>query len=167
MWLLTVISIFTSFEAETIIFRFLRIKESKPLSVFHLISYSQISSAHNSGLFFNTTETRMIACKESLFHYKGQMPKRDKHPHTRYVQSVQFSCSVVSNSLRSHEPQQARHPCPPPTPEVHSNSCPLSPWGHTTISSSVIPFSSHLQSFPASGSFFSNESVLRIRCPKY
>ena len=67
--------------------------------------------------------------------------------------SVQFSCSVVSNSLRSHRLQHTRPPCPSPTPGVYSNSCPLSRWCHPTISSSVIPFSSCLQSFPASGSF--------------
>ena len=67
--------------------------------------------------------------------------------------SVQFSCSVVSDSLRPHESQDASPPCPTPTPGVHPNSCPLSQWCHPTISSSVIPFSSCLQSFPASGSF--------------
>ena len=67
--------------------------------------------------------------------------------------SVQFSHSVRSDSLRSHGPQHIRPPCPSPTPEVYSNSCPLSQWCHPTISSSVIPFSSCLQSFPASGSF--------------
>ena len=69
------------------------------------------------------------------------------------VPSVQFSRSVVSNSLRPHEPQHARPPCPSPTPGVHPNSCPLSQCWHPTISSSVIPFSSCPQSFPASGSF--------------
>ena len=63
----------------------------------------------------------------------------------------QFSHSVVSNSLRPHEPQHARPPCPSPTPGVHPNSCLLSRWCHPTISSSVIPFSSCPQSFPASG----------------
>ena len=67
--------------------------------------------------------------------------------------SVQFSHSVVSDSLRPHEPQHTRPPCPSPTPGVYPNSCPLSQWCHPTISSSVIPFSSHLQSFPATGSF--------------
>ena len=66
------------------------------------------------------------------------------------ISSVQFSRSVVSDSLRSHELQHARPPCPSPTPGVHSNSCPLSQWCHPTVSSSV---SSCLQSFPASGSF--------------
>ena len=67
--------------------------------------------------------------------------------------SVQFSRSVMSDSLRPHELQHARLPCPSPTPGVYSNSCPSSQWCHPTISSSVIPFSSHLQSFPASGPF--------------
>ena len=67
--------------------------------------------------------------------------------------SVQFSCSVVSNSLWPHGLQGARLPCPSPTPGACSDSCPSSQWCHSTISSSVIPFSSCLQSFPASGSF--------------
>ena len=67
--------------------------------------------------------------------------------------SVQFSRSVVSDSLQPHEPQHARPPCPSPTPRIYPNPCPLSRWCHPTILSSVIPFSSHLQSFPASGSF--------------
>ena len=67
--------------------------------------------------------------------------------------SVQFSRSVVSNSLPPYEPQHTRPPRPSPTPRVHPNPCPLSWWCHPTISSSVVPFSSHLQSFPASGSF--------------
>ena len=65
----------------------------------------------------------------------------------------QFSCSVVSNSLWPHESQQARPPCPSPTPRVYSNSCPSSQWCHPAISSSVVPFSSCPQSLPASGSF--------------
>ena len=67
--------------------------------------------------------------------------------------SVQFSRSVLSNSLRPHELQHARPPCPSPTPRVYSNSCPLSRWCHPTISSSVVPFSSCPQSSPESGSF--------------
>ena len=67
--------------------------------------------------------------------------------------SVQFGCSVVSDSLQPHESQHARPPCPSPTPGVYSNSYPSSRWCHPTISSSVIPFSSCPQSFPASGSF--------------
>ena len=80
--------------------------------------------------------------------------------------SVQFSRSVMSNSLRPQGLQHARPPCPSPTPGVYSNSCPLSLWCHPTISSSVVPFSSCLQSFPAIR-LFSNQSVLFIRWPKY
>ena len=67
--------------------------------------------------------------------------------------SVQFSHSVVSDSLRPHEPQHTRFACPSPTPGAYSNSCPSCQSCHPTISSSVVPFSSYLQSFPASGSF--------------
>ena len=67
--------------------------------------------------------------------------------------SVQLSRSVVSNSLQPHEPQHTRPPCPSPTSGVHPNPCPSSQWCHPTISSSVVPFSSCPQSFPASGSF--------------
>ena len=67
--------------------------------------------------------------------------------------SDQFSCSVVSDSLWPHGLQHTRLPCPSPTTGVYSNSCPLSRWCHPTISSSVIPFSACLQSFPASESF--------------
>ena len=75
--------------------------------------------------------------------------------------SVQFSRSVVSNSLRPHELQHARPPCPSPTPGVHPNSCPLSQWCHPAISSSVILFSSFPQSLPASGSFPMNQLFAR------
>ena len=92
----------------------------------------------------------------------------------RKVSSVQFSRSVVSDSLRPHESQHTRPPCPSPTPGVYSNLCPSSQWCHPAISSSVVPFSSCPQSLPASGSFptsqlftippsirvFSNESTL-------
>ena len=71
----------------------------------------------------------------------------------------QFSCSVVSNSLWPHEPQHVRPPCPSPIPGVHLNPCPSSRWCHLAISSSVVPFSSHLQSFPASGSFWMSQLV--------
>ena len=67
--------------------------------------------------------------------------------------SVQFSCSVMSNSLQPHGLQHARPLCPSTSPGVYSNSCPFSRWCHSTILSSIVPFSSHLQSFPASGAF--------------
>ena len=72
---------------------------------------------------------------------------------TSRKQEVQFSRSVVSDSLWPHESQHTRPACPSPTPGVHSNSCPLSLWCHPAISSSVVPFSSCPQSLPASGSF--------------
>ena len=71
----------------------------------------------------------------------------------------------MSDSLRPHESQHTRPPCPSPTPRVHPNSCPLSRWCHPAISSSVVPFSSYPQSLPAS--VFSNESTLHMRWPKY
>ena len=67
--------------------------------------------------------------------------------------SVQFSRSVVSNSLRPHESQHVRPPCPSPTPGIYSNSCPLSWWCHPAISYSIVPFSSCPQPLPTSGSF--------------
>ena len=67
--------------------------------------------------------------------------------------SVQFCCSLVSDSLQPHELQHARPPCPSPSPGVHSDSRPSSPWCHPAISSSVVPFSSYPQSLPASESF--------------
>ena len=70
-----------------------------------------------------------------------------------FLCSVQFSHSVVSDSLRPHESQHTRPPCPSPTPRVYPNSCPSSRWCHPAISSSVIPFSSCPQSLPASESF--------------
>ena len=80
--------------------------------------------------------------------------------------SVQFSRSVVSDSLQLHGLQHARPPCPSPTPRACSNSCPSSRWCHPTISSSLIPFSSCFQSFPSSESFpmsqFSTSSGQRI-----
>ena len=70
-----------------------------------------------------------------------------------YTHSVQFSCSVMSDSLQPHESQHARPPCPSPAPGVHSDSHPSSQWCHPAISSSVVPFSSCPQSLPASESF--------------
>ena len=75
----------------------------------------------------------------------------------REPSSVQFSCSVVSDSLQPHELQHARPPCPSPTPRVHSNSRPSSWWCHPAISSSVVPLSSCPQSLPASESFLMSQ----------
>ena len=96
--------------------------------------------------------------------FKGSNEEREKWPDSKtsvpwapgawkhFILSVQFSHSV-SESLRTHRLQHARLPCPSLTPEAYSNSCPLSQWCHLTISSSVIPFFSCLQSFPITGSF--------------
>ena len=110
----------------------------------------------------------MLRSDQQTTLQQGKKQERDGCPFLISVSfsSVHFSHSVVSDSLWPHELQHTRPPCPSPTPGVYSNSCPLSCWCHPTISSSVVPFSSHLQSFPASGSF-SNESVLCIRWPKY
>ena len=83
--------------------------------------------------------------------------KADETLRLSVTSSFQFSGSVVSDSLWPHEPQHARPPCPSPTPRVYPNSCPLSQWCHPPISSSVIPFSSHLESFLASKSFQMNQ----------
>ena len=104
---------------------------------------------------------------------QGEKRAEERQPHTCHSfkmqieneKGVQFTHSVVSNSLQPHEPQHARPPCPSPTPGVYPSSCPLSWWCHPAISSSAVPFSSCPQSFPASES--SNESALRMRWPKY
>ena len=82
-------------------------------------------------------------CKLGLCRYQGGIQ----------FSSVQFSHSVMSDSLQPHEPQHTRPPCPSPTPGVHPNPCPLCRWCHPIISSSVVPFSSCPQSLPASRSF--------------
>ena len=87
----------------------------------------------------------------SKFNIGKRIPEEASH--TWKSSSVHFSCSVMSDSLRPHEPQHARPPCPSPTPGVHPNPCLSSRWCHPTISSSVVPFSSCPQSLPASGSF--------------
>ena len=110
--------------------------------------------------------------KESLWERSGSMVIRIETQFLSYPNifnhhcSLQFSCSVVPNSLRPHGLQHTRPPGPSPTPGVYSNSCPLSQWCHPTISSPVIPFSSHLQSFPAWG-FFQISLSASAFCPFY
>ena len=82
--------------------------------------------------------------------YISESKAKSFHYSVQYL--VQFSHSVVSDSLQPHGLQHTRTPCPSPTPGAYSNSCPSSRWCHPTISSPIVPFSSHLQSFPASGS---------------
>ena len=117
------------------------------LSVLHMIVYI-------CQCYFLNSPLLPLLCPQvhSLRPYLHSFPANRSISTFYQLSSVQFSCSVVSDSLRPHESQHARPLCPSPTPGVHSNSCPSSWWCHPTISSSVIPFS-HLQSFPASGSF--------------
>ena len=110
------------------------------LSAFHSVEYN---------LTVGLSQTDFI-----MLRYVPSIPTlRRTFYHEWIFSSVQFSHSVMSDSLRPHGLQHARPPCLLQTPGVYSNSCPLSWWCHPTISSSVIPFSSCLQCFPASGSF--------------
>ena len=94
-------------------------------------------------LFSNRIQTKQNHCDLIIVNFTQKRKE--------LFSSVQFSHSVVSHSLQPHELQHASPPYPSPTPGVHSNSCPLSQWCHPAISSSVVPFSSHPPSFPASG----------------
>ena len=95
---------------------------------------------------------RVLGCTNSMKKHTWQLRQL-------ISLTVQFSFSVVSNSLRPHALRHARLPCPPPTPRACSNSCPSSLWYHTTISSSVVSFSSCLQSFPTSGSLSKSQLI--------
>ena len=100
--------------------------------------------------------SRIILVNKFLAKVKaGNQRLRKMAPFCNFykISSVHFSHSVVSDSLQPHWLQDVRPPCPSQTPRAFSNSCPSSRWCHPTISSSVVPFSSCLQSFPASGSF--------------
>ena len=132
--------------------------------LFH-IAYSSILEHFLCAKTYSWSVFRHVSCYSSIFRTGKLFPK--EWPGTYLTlfsfakwwtdidrfSTVQFSRSVVSNSLRPHELQHARSPCPSPAPGVHPNPCPLSQWCHPTISSSVIPFSPCPQSFPASGSF--------------
>ena len=96
--------------------------------------FSKALKMHISALMYNHREARLQVHKKNDYY-------------------LQFSRSVVSDSLQPHESQHARPPCPSPTPGVHPNSCPSHRWCHPAISSSVVPVSSCPQSLPASGSF--------------
>ena len=99
----------------------------------------------------------LTTCRLVSIPFPSKMNDKDLHANSLF--SVQFSCSLMSNCLWPHELQHSRLPCPSPTPGVHPNPGPLSRWCHLTISSSVIPFSSCPQSFPASGSFQMSQLV--------
>ena len=100
-------------------------------------------------LYFCSCSTKETKCYFFIILYLMFL-----HDFKDHISSVQFSHSVVSNSLWPHELQHARPPCPSRTPGVHPNPCPSSRWCHPTISSSVVPFSSCPQSFPASDYIF-------------
>ena len=124
----------------------LTIRTHTPPTLFMLHDLKNVSGNH----------PWLFSYRTSVFHF---MHQRDHKPgyklkSCQWIFSfVQFSCSVGSDSLRPHELQHSRLPCPSPAPNAYLNSCPSSWWCHPTISSSVIPFSSRLQSFPASRSF--------------
>ena len=116
------------------------------------------------GIFLTQGPNPCLLC---LLHWQtDSLPLNHQGSSNLCFSSVQFSHSVMSDSLGPHELQHARPPCPSLTPRVYSNSYPLSRWCHPAISSSVAPFSSHLQSFPASGSRKDPESALQTRWPK-
>ena len=123
-------------------------------------SSSKNGRRENSNLFYEANITLILNPDKDII-WKKNWPiflmnigaKRLKNYYQTESSSVQFSRSVVSDPLWSHGQHHARPHCPTPSPAVYSNSCPLSWWCHPNISSSVIPFSSHLYSFPASGSF--------------
>ena len=97
---------------------------------------------------FDSSDSLVYLFRRTIHHYSIFQSNKNDH-----FSSVQFSRSVVSDSLQPHGLQHTRLPCSSPTPGVYSNSCPLSQWCHPTISSSVVPFSSCPQSFPVSESF--------------
>ena len=118
-----------------------RVSQGDPEKQHHRTNVSEVSESH-------------LVVSDSLWPHGLYSPWNSLGQDTGVGQSVsQFSRSVVSNSLRPHELQHARPPCPSSTPRVYSNPCPLSWWCHPTISSSVVPFSFCPQSIPESGSF--------------
>ena len=131
------------------------------ISQARILEWSAISFSRGSFWLRDWTNIFCIG-RQILYHWATR--------EVQYLLSVQFSHSVISDSLPPHEPQHARPLCPSPTPRVHPNPCPLSWWCHPTTSSSVVPFSSCPQSFPASGSFpmsqlfaSGGQSIARIR----
>ena len=119
-----------------------------------LLAISSVSCLLLSSLCSNTEVLGhyLIVCRNSLtFELGNNLATSDFLKNTLFIYSVQSLSRV--RSLRPHELQHAMSPCPSPTPGVHSDSCPLSQWCHPAMSSSVIPFSSCLQSLPTSGSF--------------
>ena len=126
--------------------------------VLHLVFPTSIAEDSNQSISILSWKESQTSDSPVITTWSGSA-RITSHPASAFrpISSVQFSWWVVSDSLRPHGPQHARLPCPSPTPGAYSNSCPSNQWFHPTISSSVILFSSHLQSFPASGSFPMNQ----------
>ena len=118
------------------------------ISQARILEWVAISFSEGSSQLRDQTH---VSCVYLLHWQADSLPLH--HLENPRLHSVQFSCSVVSDSLRPHELQHARPPCLSLTPGVYSNSCPSSRWCHRAISSSDVPFSSCPQSLPASGSF--------------
>ena len=134
--------------------------KTRRTSIISLVMQKYVQMLHP--YIFTTSDIHMHIYKHALSHFSRvqlfvTLWTVYRHQKSDDCKSVQFSRSVVSDSLWSHELQHARLPCPSPTPQACSNSCPSSWWCHSTILSSVIPFSFWLQSFPASGSFPMNQ----------
>ena len=110
-------------------------------------------ATHSSTLAWWIPWTEELVGYSPWGHKESHTTEKLTHTSKLYFSSLQFCRSVMSDFLQPHELQHARPPCPSPTPGVHPNSCPSSRWSHPAISSSVVPFSSCLQFFPASGSF--------------
>ena len=107
---------------------------------------------YSDQLYLKSSFICMYEVRNIFFKYKNKVKLIDIQKKYQLNTSVQFSHSVMSDSLQPHESQDTRPPCPSPTPRVHSDSCPSSQWCHPAISSSVVPFSSCPQSLPASES---------------
>ena len=144
LWLLS-ICLLRTYRAQRIADKFNKVrllsKLAESWSLPFFISFNQS--------FLYPVDTKKCAQRKLpcwILNYTGQQRKKS-------FSSVQFSCSVMSDSLLPNELQHTRPPCPSPAPRVHPNPCALSRWCHPTISSSVVPFSSCPQPFPASGSF--------------
>ena len=126
---------------------------------FSLTVFIQDGRVEGRALIFSSENSKIATNHWTTIDRRMLDSTKKDTPHPRAKEkpqqggSVQFSHSVVSNSLRPHELQHARPPCPSPTPGVHSNSCPSSQWCHPAISSSIVPFSSCPQSLSESRSF--------------
>ena len=123
---------------------------------YHIEKLNELrGSLYSKSVTFSKSRTFILSSHPELTGFSRANSLKTKFTRNQPMlfSSVQFSCSVVSDSLPPRELQHSRSPCPSPTPGVYPDSCPLSRWCYLTISCSVIPFFSHSQSFPASGSF--------------